>query len=227
MVDCVQVVAVVHSSDVPAVALEPGALVGGRGQIRAAVDGDAVVVEDPDELAELLMSGESGCLVRDALHDVAVGAERDRVMIGEPAFRQGHSHAGGNALAEGTRGHLHARDVAILWVSGGGSSPLAKVADVFVRDVVAAQVEKRVQEHRRVTAREHESVAVEPLRVAGIVLQMLLEEDVTDRCERHGRARMAGVGGLDRIHGKDTDGVYREALEVVHPTTKFTRRSFT
>jgi hypothetical protein len=48
---------------------------------RAALDRDPVVVEDPDQLSELLVPRDLGRLVADPLHEVAVGAEDDRVVI--------------------------------------------------------------------------------------------------------------------------------------------------
>ena len=40
------------------------------------------------------------------------------------------------------------------------------------------------------------------------------EEFVAQRGQRHGSARVAGVGGLNGIHGKRTDGIDTEKIEV-------------
>jgi hypothetical protein len=123
--------------------------------------------------------------------------------------------------------HLYAGRVSVLGVPGRRGPPLTEVADVLLRHVVATQVQERVEEHRRVSTRKHEPVAVEPLGVARVVFEMPLKEDVADGRERHGCSGVTGVGCLHRIHGEDADGVDGEALQVVHPTTKLTRRSFT
>ena len=74
--DRVHVLRVVDVLDVPAVRLEAGALVLGReGQRGRAVDRDVVVVVDVDERAEAEVARDRRCLLRDAFHQVAVGAD--------------------------------------------------------------------------------------------------------------------------------------------------------
>ncbi len=62
--------------------------------------------------------------------------------------------------------------------------------------------------------REHEAVAVEPVRVGRVVLHQPRVEQVRDRRERHGSAGMAGVRLLDRVHRERADGVDAELVEV-------------
>jgi hypothetical protein len=62
--------------------------------------------------------------------------------------------------------------------------------------------------------REHEPVAVEPLRVRRVVPQVMPPDQVARRGERHGGARVAGVGALHRIHREHADGVHRQPERV-------------
>src|SRR2546422_3916656 len=57
-IECAEVVAVRHALHVPAVALEPLGRVVRKREIGLAIYGDAVVVVDPDQTAELQMAGE-------------------------------------------------------------------------------------------------------------------------------------------------------------------------
>ena len=84
---------------------------------------------------------------------------------------------------------------------------LAEVGDLVLRDVVAGQVEPRVEEHRAVARAEDEAVAVDPGRVVGVEGHGLAEED---RAHLGGAERQAEVAGLGR-----GDRVHREAARLV------------
>ena len=58
-------------------------------------------------------------------------------------------------------------------------------------------------------------VAILPMRVGRRVTQMPGEQRVGERGERHGRARMPGIGGLNRVHGEGADRIYGEEVEGV------------
>ena len=122
-VDRVDVVAVDVGDHVPAVGLEaPGRVVDEPGRDRA-VDRDAVVVVERDQLVQLPGAGERAGLVADAFHQAAVADEDvgvvvdDRVAVavelgGEQLFGQRHADRVGQALAERAGGGLDAgRDV--------------------------------------------------------------------------------------------------------------------
>jgi len=72
---------------------------------------------------------------------------------------------------------------------------------------VSAQVQQGVQQHGAMTGGQHESVAVEPEGVGGVVMHELVEEQVANGRASHGHARMAGVGLVDGIDRQETDGV--------------------
>src|SRR5689334_23788682 len=52
-------------------------------EIRRPVDRDPVVVVEPDQLAELQVTGERRGLVGDAFHEVAIGGQEIGVMVDE------------------------------------------------------------------------------------------------------------------------------------------------
>ena len=78
---------------------------------------------------------------------------------------------------------------------------------VNVSEAVAAQMERRVEKHGGMAAREHEAVPVEPVGVAGVEAHDPGEKDIGRGRQRHRGARMSGIRLLDRIHRKRADGV--------------------
>ena len=107
-----------------------------------ALDRDVVVVVEADQLAEPEVARERRRLARDALLEVAVGADEVGVVVddlvavavearGEHALGQRHADRVGDALAERPGGHLDARGVPVLGVPGGGRAELAEALEVF------------------------------------------------------------------------------------------------
>ena len=192
--------------DLPSVRAEPLGHVVGVGELGRTVDGDVVVVVDRDEVAELEVAGEGGGLVADAFHEVAVAADRERVVVAELGAEAGpkvllgqrDAHGVADALTERPGGDLDVLDVALLGVAGRLRAPLAEVAQVLELETEAAQVEHRVDEHRRVTGRQHEAIAVGPVRIGRVVLHHAREQHVDQRREGHGCPGMSRVGAAGR-----------------------------
>src|SRR5690606_28950875 len=107
---------------------------------------------------------------------------------------QGQAYRGAQALAQRSRGGFYALGVTVLGMTRGLAPPLAELLEVLAAHRVASEVERRVQKHRRVTAREHETVAVEPLGILRIVAQVAGEDIGGDAGQSHGRTRMSTVG---------------------------------
>ena len=63
-------------------------------------------------------------------------------------------------------------------------------------------------------ARQHEAVAVGPLRVGRVVAHHPVEQHVGQRRERHGRAGVAVAGPLGSVHGEAPDDVDGQILEL-------------
>ena len=184
-----QVVAVCHLKDVPAVRTEAVADVLGEGEIGRAFDGDAIRIVEDDELAHAKVPRQRAGLGRDALHHVAVAGDDVGMMIDdlevapvEPLSEHvlGDCQTDGvrYALPQRTRRHLNARRATALRMSGRVRPPLTELLDVVETYVIAGQVEQRVQQHRRVPSRQHEVVPVRPRGIARIVLQVFCPEQV-------------------------------------------------
>ena len=210
--------------DVPAVGLVARADVLGERERGVALDRDVVVVVEADQPAEAEVAGERGRLGRDALLQVAVGGDEVGVVVdrrvvaavearGQHALAERHPDRGRDALPERAGGRLDARHVAVLGVAGARRVELAEVLDVVERDVVARQVEDRVEQHRRVAAGQHEAVAVGPVGLLGRVLHHPRVEDVRDRRQRHRRPRVAGVRLLDGVHRERADRVHAQLVQ--------------
>ena len=209
---------------VPAVGLVAGADVLGEGELRVALDRDVVVVVEPDQPAEPEMAGDRGRLGGDPLLHVAVRSDEvgevvDGLVVaeveagGQHALAERHPDRRGDPLPERPGGRLHARHVPVLRVARARRVELAEALDLVERDVVARQVQRRVQEHRGVAARQDEAVATGPVRIGGRVPHHAGVEEVGDRRQRHRRAGMAGVGRLDGVHGQGADRVHAQLVQ--------------
>ena len=98
--------------------------------------------------------------------------------------------------------------MAVFRMPGGLRAELAEVPQLVDRHaLVAEEMKQRIEQHRAVAGGEHEAVAVGPVRVGGVELQMLGEEHRGDVGRAHRQAGMAGIGRLHRVHGKDADRV--------------------
>jgi len=104
----------------------------------------------------------------------------------------------------------------------------AQVGELILRvdGLDAREVQQRVEEHRAMARRQHEAVAVRPKRVVWIEAQELLPQAIDDGGHPHGRARVAGVRLLHRIHDQCPNGVDTELIDVFlrvlgHPSLLF------
>ena len=84
---------------------------------------------------------------------------------------------------------------------------LAERLQVLDGQRVAGQVQQRVQQHRAVAVGDHEAVAVGPLRIAGVVAQVVAPQHFGDVGHAHRHAGVAGVGFLDRVHREGADRI--------------------
>jgi hypothetical protein len=132
------VVAVHRADDVPAIGGKAqGGVVDEPGR-DLAIDGDAVVVIQRDQLVQLPGAGQRAGLVADAFHQAAVAHEHVGVVVHhrvavaveflrQQLFGQRHAHRVGDALAQRAGGGFHAGRDAGLGVAGGLAVQLAEV----------------------------------------------------------------------------------------------------
>ena len=220
-----EVVDVGHVLDVPAVGLEALALVlGVEGERGRAVDRDAVVVVEEDELPEPEGARERGGLLGDALHQVPVGGDpvdavvddgvaRAVVALAEELLRHRHADRVRDPLAERAGGGLDAGGEEVLRVPGCERLPLAEALDLLEGEVVPGQVQGGVLEDAGMPSREDEAVAVRPVGVRRVRPHDIPVEDVGHGSERHRGPRMACVGLLDRVHRERANRLDRQLLD--------------
>ena len=215
LVDGLEVVAVREGNHVPAVGLVARADVLGLRELGHLVERDVVGVVQDDQIVELLVGGEAGRLRGDALLEAAVADHAEDVVVEDRVLRRvehGRAHLRGrgeagavrDAGAERARRGLDAgrRVFAVgeFRVAGRRRVVLAEVRDLVLGDVVAREVEPRVEEHRAVARGQHEAVAVDPLRVVGVEGHGLAEEDGAHLRRAERQAEVAGLRGRDRVH---------------------------
>ena len=120
---------------------------------------------------------------------------------------QGISNAVGMALAERTGGGFHAGRDADLGVARRLAVQLAEAPQLFDGQVVAGQVQQRVQQHRAVAIRHHEAVAPGPGGVGVVMAQVALPQRHRDLRHAHRHAGMPRFRRLHRIHRQRPNGV--------------------
>ena len=208
----------------PAAGLETLHLIHGIGDRQGAVDGNVVVVMQHDHAGELEMARDGDGLLRDALHEIAIGGQHIGMVVDDiakfgvqHALGQGHAHGGGQALTQRAGGGLDARRVMHFRVAGGQRAHLAEIADLVDGHLfLAREVQEGVEQHGAVTGGEHETITIRPMRIRHVVFQYLGEEHGGDVGGAHGQAGMAGFGLFHRIHGKSANGVRHVLLGDAH-----------
>ena len=162
------------------------------------------------------MTRERDRLVADALHQAAVarhaiGEVVDDVVAITPVeqpLRQRHADGIAETLTERAGGRFDAGRMAIFRVPRRARAELAEALELVQLHLrVAGEIEQRVEQHRAVAGREHETVAVGPFRVRGIELEKAREQHGGDIGHAHGHAGMAGIGLLHGVHGQRPDRI--------------------
>ena len=65
------------------------------------------------------------------------------------------------------------------------------------------------------TAGQDKPVAIGPSRIGRVETQVILPQRVHHRRQGHGGSRVAGIGLLNRIHGKCPDGIDAQLIDVL------------
>ena len=164
------------------------------------------------------MAGEGRGLRGYALHQIAIADDPIGEMIDDlgagpvVARRQvrfGHrqTDAVAEALTQRPGGRLDAWRNATLGMARRHAAPLAKPLDLFERKIVAGEVKQAVQQHRTVPGREHETIAVEPAGIGGIVFEEPGPQHIGHRRGAHRHSRVAAIGLLHGVHGEEAQSV--------------------
>ena len=202
----------------PAVGGETGADILAEGEIGVAFNGDAVVVVEDHQFVERQRAGQRGGLGGAPLHHAAVAADHMDLVGDQTGFVQpgaggeipvGDRHADrrGESAAERPGGHIHSGGMSELRMSRRQTSPLPEVADLLHREAAAEEMKQRIEQHRTVSGRQHETVAAEPGRILRIKVQVLVpeSESIIGTTERH--PGVTGFRLLDRIRGEHPDRI--------------------
>ncbi|MNZ78871.1 hypothetical protein D3C78_974610 [compost metagenome] len=216
--DFVGVVAVDIADHLPVVGFETLRRVVGEPAFDFAVDGDAVVIVEGDQLAQAQGTGQGSDFVGNAFHHATVTQEHIGVVVDDVMtfavelrahdfFGKGKTNGVGQTLAERTGGGLDAWGVTELRVARGAAVQLTEGLEVVDGDVIASQVQQRIDQHRAVTVGQHEAVTVSEVRVARAVFQIVAPKNLGDIRHAHRGTWMAAVGLLHGIHAEGTNGV--------------------
>ncbi len=207
---------------VPVVSLVARLHVLGERDVGVVFDRDLVAVINRNEVAELLVAGERGCLAAHALLEVSVARDHvdevvERARAGlcfgveqTPLEAAGvcEAHRRRDALAERTGRDLYAVGVSVLRVTGCERAPGAERLEVLQLQAVAGEVELDVLGQRAVAHRQDEPVAAQPVVVLRVALHHFLEEQVRSRGEAHGSSGMPVADFLNRVRCENSCGVY-------------------
>jgi hypothetical protein len=99
-------------------------------------------------------------------------------------------------------------------MSRGAAAKLAEALDFLQGQVVAAQVEQAIEQHRAVPGGQDEAVAAEPAGVGRIVAHEAGEQQVAERGGAHRHPGMPRVGFLHRVDRQYADRVDAKLVEI-------------
>jgi hypothetical protein len=151
----------------------------------------------------------------DAFHEAAVTGDHIGIVIDKLApkaraqhfFGHGKADRVGNPLTERAGGGLDALRVAIFRVTCGNRAPLAEIFHLLKRHVrVAGEMQQRIKQHRAMPRRQDEAVAIGPVGVGGIKLEVVLKKHRRHIGHAHRHAGMAGIGGSHGIQRQGANG---------------------
>ncbi|MND96041.1 hypothetical protein D3C80_883140 [compost metagenome] len=148
LLNCLRIVAVNFMHDVPVIGLEAFRRVVGKPAIGFTVDGNAVVIVEPDQFAQPQRTGQRADFVRNPLHQTAIAHENvgeviDDVMArlvelcGKGALGDRQPDGVCQPLTEWSGRGFDARRIAKLRVSRGFGMQLAEIFDLGQRQIVA------------------------------------------------------------------------------------------
>ena len=166
--------------------------------------------------------------MRYALHQVAIAAQHIGVVIDhrvpvavvhrrQMLLRHGHSHRHAESLSQRPGRHLHARRLAALRMPRCLRSPLPELLQLRQRQVVAGEMQRAIQQHRRVPIRQHKPIAVDPLRRRRIVLHQLVIQQIRYRSAAQRRSRMAALRLFDSVYSQKTQCIDGKLVQFVLP----------
>ena len=133
-----------------------------------------------------------------AFHQATVAQEHISIVVNnreaftveffrQQILSQSHAHCIGDALTQWACGGFHAIGIAVFRVAWGFAVPLTEVFQIFNRQIVASQMQQRVNQHRSVAVGQHETVAIHKVWIGWIVAQELVPQHFGHVGHAHGR----------------------------------------
>ena len=231
LVDFDRIVTIDVADDLPAVGFETGGGIIGEPTIGVAVNRDAVVVPEADQLAHAPGAGQRSGFVRHAFHQTAVPEEHPGGVVDDVESRavetlrqhflgQGETDGIGQSLPQRAGGGFHAGRFGSFRMAGGTRMQLAEALQLVNRQIVSGQVQQRVMQHRAVAVGQYEAVAVGPLRIHRIMPVVAVPEHLGDIGHAHRHARMPGLGRFHGVDGEKTDGIGQFGTGCAHGATR-------
>ena len=215
LVDGSRIMTVYIANHVPAIGLETLGCIVGEPAFDVAVDRNTVVVPEGRQLAQPQGSGQRTGFVGDTFHHAAITHKHKGVVVddvvavtveltGHHLFGNRHADGIGDALPQRASGGLHTWRIAILGMTRGFGMQLTEVLQIVDGQVVTGQVQQRVDQHGAMTVGQDEPVAIDPLRVAGVVVHVVVPQHFGNVGHAHGRTGVTGFGFLYGVHAQCT-----------------------
>ena len=210
---CINIVPVDGANHVPLVGFKAfGSVIAKPGR-NLPVNADAVIVIQGNKLVELPCACQGAGFMADTFHQAAVAHKYISVVVehfhlgavelsSQQFFCQRHANRITNTLPQRASGSFYARGNAHFGVASGFAVQLAEVLQLAHWQVIASQMQQRVQQHGAVAVAQHKTIAVIPLWVCRIVAQMAAPQGYGHFSHAHRSSRMARVGFLNSIHSQ-------------------------
>ena len=166
-------------------------------------------------MAKAEVAGQGCRFAADPFHEVAIGDEAECPVVDEirtearpeVGLGDGHAHPGCEPLPERPGCHLDPEPVVDFGMTGRVAAPLPEVAQIIEGEREPTEVEHGIEQHRAVAVGEHETVAVRPLRISRVDIQIAPPEHHRDVRHAHGHSGMPAVRLLHGIHRQGFDCV--------------------
>ena len=154
------------------------------------------MVDDHAEVVELLVAGKHGGLPDLALLALAVAQQGVGAIVVAPVLGgNGHTHGGGDALAERTGGHVDARGVVHVGMALQVAADVAQRLQVLLGEEPALG-EHGVQTRRAVALGKHKAITVGLAGIGRVDVHFLKVQIGHDVGSAERTARMAGLGSV-------------------------------
>ena len=178
-------VVTIHRQYLPAIGFETLGGVIGKPAFHFAIDGNAIVVIEHDQLAQTERARQGADLVGYPFHQAAVTNKNVSGVIdycvskavelsSQRLFGDRHTNAVRQPLTQRPGSRFNTWRVAVLWVSGSLGMQLPEITDFVHGNIVATQVQQRVDQHGAVAIGHDEAVAIKPARMDRTVAQEVI-----------------------------------------------------